>query len=116
MPEQMNQSIGYQNNGSMHIKDLEEKQNLLKDIILLIGQNLVDFKEENSEKILEMKKEFEKMKQDIDRIKSFVEIISREFDRFARKEDLEILSKQAKMFQPLDFVKKSDLKKIRNDD
>ena len=30
---------------------------------------------------------------------------SNEFSKFARKEDLDILAKQAKMFQPLEFVK-----------
>ena len=48
-----------------------------------------------------------------EKIKSFLEIIYGELGKFARKDDLEILSKQAKMFQPLDFVRKSDLKKLK---
>jgi hypothetical protein len=49
----------------------------------------------------------------MEKIKSFLESMSNEFSKFARKEDLEILSKQAKMFQPLEFVRKSDLKKLK---
>lgn len=100
----------YQVSGASRMKDLEEKQNILKDRLLLIGQNLIDTKEENYEKFLELKKEIEKMKKDIEEIKSFLEMISNEISKFARKDDLEILKKQAKMFQPLEFVRKSELK------
>ena len=104
----------YQVSGASRVKDLEEKQNMLKDRLLLIGQNLIDTKEENYEKILEMKKEMEKMKKDVEEIKSFLEMISSEISKFARKDDLEILKKQAKMFQPLEFVRKSELKNFNN--
>ncbi|SRR3989344_6033531 len=96
----------------LRIKDLEEKQSISKDRLLLIGQNLIDFREENSEKMIEVKKEIESLKRDVDRIKSFLEIISSEMGKFAKKDDLEILKKQAKMFQPLEFVRKSELKKM----
>ena len=96
----------------LRIKDLEEKQNILKDRLLLIGQNLVDFREENSEKMIELKKDIELIKQDVERIKSFIEIVSSELGKFAKKDDLEILKKQAKMFQPLEFVRKSELKNM----
>ena len=71
----------------LKLRDVEEKQNILKDRLLLIGQNLIDTKEETSDKINEIKK-------DVDSL----------------KDDVEILKKQAKMFQPLEFVRKSELK------
>lgn len=82
------------------IRDMEEKQRMLKDRILLIGQNLIETKEKNNQKILEIKKDLEVFKQKLDRMLSFVETISGEFSKFARKDDLEILAKQARMFQP----------------
>ena len=100
----------YRVSSASRVKDLEEKQNILKDRLLLIGQNLIETKEENYEKILEIKKEIEKMKKDVENIKSFIETISNEISKFARKDDLEILKRQAKMFQPLEFVRKSELK------
>ncbi len=96
------------------IRDVEEKQRLLKDRLLLIGQNLIEIKENTNQKIIELKKDVETMKQAIDRLSSFLETISGEFSKFAKKEDLEILIKQAKMFQPLEFVRKSDLEKLKN--
>lgn len=111
----MEEGIDYSNqileNTNIKLRDLEEKQRILKDRLLLIGQNLIEIKEKNNEEILEIKKNMEILKRNTERLLSFLETASTEFSKFARKEDLEILSKQAKMFQPLDFVRKSELKK-----
>jgi hypothetical protein len=89
------------------MRDLEEKQRILKDRVLLIGQNLIEMKEKNTEDLLEMKKDIENIKQKLERLQSFFETASAEFSKFARKEDLDILAKQARMFQPLEKLKKS---------
>lgn len=90
---------------SSKIRDLEEKQRVLKDRLLLIGQNLIETKEKTTEDLLEIKKDLEIIKQTMERVKAFLETVSGEFSKFARKEDLEILSKQARMFQPLALLK-----------
>jgi len=111
MIEQNNfQNSSYSNDSLIKIRNLEEKQRMLKDRLLLIGENLIDMREKNREEILGMKKDFEIMKRNMERLVSFLETASGEFNKFAKKEDLEILKKQAKMFQPLEFVRKKDLK------
>ncbi|MBU2616880.1 MAG: hypothetical protein KKB79_02765 [Nanoarchaeota archaeon] len=92
------------------IRDLEERNRMLKDRLLLIGQNLIETKEKTNLNVNEMKKDIEIIKRNVERLTSFIETISTEFPNFARREDLEILSKQAKMFQPLEFVRKKNLK------
>lgn len=99
---------------SSNNRDLEEKQRILKDRLILIGQNLIDFKEETEKEILKIKKDLEILKSATNKIKDFIETISGEMSKFAKKEDLEILSKQAKIFQPNDFVKKEDLEKLKS--
>jgi len=99
---------------SMRFRDLEEKNKMLKDRLLLVGENLIETREKTSSDILEIKKELELIKNDMERLVSFLETASAEFSKFARKEDIEILTKQAKMFQPLEFVRKKDLKKLNN--
>ena len=96
------------------MRDIEEKQRVLRDRLLLIGQNLVEIKDNTNKKILEIKKDVEIMKQNIERMSSFLETISNEFSRFAKKEDLEILTKQAKMFQPLELMSKKELERLKN--
>lgn len=87
------------------LRDLEEKQSMLKDRLLLIGQNLVETKEKNDQDTLEIKRDIETIKRNMERLISFLETASAEFSKFARKEDLEILSKQAKMFKPLESLR-----------
>jgi 3'-phosphoadenosine 5'-phosphosulfate sulfotransferase (PAPS reductase)/FAD synthetase len=112
--EQFNQfnSGQPQYNAGLGIRDLEERQRILKDRILLIGKNLVESKERNNKEILEIRKEVETIKQDIKRMADFLKSASAEFSKFARKDELQILSKQAKMFQPLNFVTKQELKRM----
>lgn len=90
-------------NVNIRTRDLEERNRILRNQILLIGKNLVEVREKNNEDILEIKKELEMIKQNLERLMSFLEMASEEFSKFAKKEDLEILSKQAKMFQPIKF-------------
>ena len=111
MAEMQSEDSSFWANMNVRFRDLEEKNRMLRDRILLIGQNLIETKEKTSEDILEIKKELEILKKNMERLISFLETASAEFSKFARKEDLEILAKQAKMFQPLDFVRKKDLKK-----
>lgn len=112
MPKEEQEDYVYAS--QISIRDLEEKQRLLKDRMLLIGQNLIEIKERTEMEITELKRSIEELKQTLERVKSFLETASSEFSKFARKEELEILRKQAKMFQPLEFVRKSDLEKLKN--
>lgn len=96
---------------SAKLRDLEEKQRMIKDRLLLIGQNLVETKEKTSADIIEIKKALALMQSNMERIVSFVEGASAELSKFARKEDLDILAKQARMFQPLEILDKKGLKK-----
>ncbi|MEX2017275.1 MAG: hypothetical protein WD876_02280 [Candidatus Pacearchaeota archaeon] len=91
------------------LKDIEEKYRVLKDRTILIGQNLIEMKENSDKKFLEIKKDIEILKNGMQRLVSFMETASEEFSKFARKEDLDILYKQVKMFQPL-LSKKSEKK------
>lgn len=102
------------NDSSYQIRDLEEKQKFLKDRLILVGQNLIETREKTHKDSIEIKKNLELLKQDVERIKSFLDMVSKEMQKFARKEDLDILAKQAKMFQPLEFVRKKDLKKVND--
>jgi len=112
MPKEEQQDYGYAS--QISIRDLEEKQRLLKDRMLLIGQNLIEIKERTETDFIELKKELEEIRQTLTRVKSFLETASSEFSKFARKEELDLLKKQAKMFQPLEFIRKSDLEKLKN--
>ena len=113
MEEGMNYSMQGFDETALRLRDLEEKQRVLRDRLLLIGENLVDVKEETNEKMIEIKKDIQNLKQTLERVLSFLESFSSEISNFARKEDLQILAKQAKMFQPLEFITKKDFEKLK---
>ncbi|MBI2044150.1 hypothetical protein HYT24_02190 [Candidatus Pacearchaeota archaeon] len=99
MVEEEQNAGEYYGNFNLKVRDIEEKQNILKERLILIGKNLIETKEDTNRKILEIKKDLERMKQDMERVKIFIETISNEFSKFAKKDDVEILSKQLKMLR-----------------
>lgn len=105
--QQPNEDISYEL--ALKLRDLEENNRLTKERILLIGQNLIEFQEHNRKEILEIKKSLYLLESDVKRIKSVVESLSEEIAKSARKEELAILHRQYKMFEPLEYVRIQDL-------
>ena len=101
---------------AIKVRDIEEKSRIMNERTILLGRNIIEMKDHLNVDLMNLKKELEKLKQEMKRMSAFLEIDSREFSSFARKEDVAMLAKQAKMFQPLEFVKKSELKKISKEE
>ena len=99
--DETNQFFGELN---LKMRDIETRQRSLNDRMILIAENLIEFKEKYSSEKLDLKKDIESLNQSLNRIKSFLEVIKDEFPKFAKKTDIEILEKQAKMFRPLEFI------------
>lgn len=97
---------------ALKLRDLEENNRLMKERILLIGQNLIESQERNRKDVLEMKKSLYLLESDIKRIKSVLESLSEEISKSARKEELAILHRQYKMFEPLEYIRIQDLDKL----
>lgn len=94
------------------INEVEEKQRLLKDRLLLIGENLISSKEELDKQNFEFKKQLKQIDNDIKDIKQLNKRIVYELGNFARKSEVEILERQLKMFSPLEFARIRDIKEI----
>ncbi len=87
------------------LRDMEEKQRLIKDRVLLIGENLIDLKKESLNEISELKVKTENLEKEIERIKETISLLIEESKNYARKSELEILYRQFKMFEP--FIEKN---------
>ncbi len=94
------------------LSEIEEKQRLIKDRILLIGENLISTKEEYNKEISDFKKQINQINFDLKTLKQTTRRIIEELENFARKTELEILERQMIMFQPLKFATISDVEKI----
>ena len=97
---------------ALKLRDLEESQKLSKERLLLIGKNLIESEEKNIEEITELKKQMQNLNDELKRIKSLVSSFGEEITKSARKEELAILSRQYKMFEPLEYVRMKDLDKV----
>jgi len=83
------------------LRDIEEKQKLVKERVLLIGENLVSGREESIKEIAELKIRTENLEKEMQRIKETLSSLIEEIHNLARKSELEILQRQFKMFEPL---------------
>jgi len=97
---------------STRLNEIEEKQRLIKDRVLLIGENLISTKEELDKETSEFKNQIKQIDFELKSLKQLVERITNELGNFARKSELEILDRQIKMFKPLKPVRTEDVKRI----
>ena len=97
---------------STRLNEIEEKQRLIKDRILLIGENLISTKEDSLKQDFEIKKHLSQMDFEIKTLKQLMTRVVNELPNFAKKSELEILENQAKIFQPLEFARIKDVQEI----
>jgi len=83
------------------LTEIEEKQRLIKDRLLLIGENLISTKEDIEKQNLEFKKQ---IKQNEFEIKTLKQLTKRIIE--------ELLQRQFKMFEPLESAGIKDVKEI----
>ena len=108
--EETNQDYSFDVNGKL--RDIEEKQNLTRDRVLLIGKNLIESREKTKEEISELKLQIDKINREVERLRDTVQSMMEEFDNFARKSDVESVEKQLELFSPLEFARMEDVEKM----
>jgi len=94
------------------LNEMEEKQRLIKDRVLLIGENLIATKEEYENQFSEFKKQISQLSSETNTLKQINKRIVNELENFGRKSEFKILERQMKMFQPLELVRIQDIEKI----
>ena len=94
------------------LNEVEEKQRLIKDRLLLIGENLISTKEDVEKQNSELKQEISQMGFELKTIKQLTKRIVNELQNFARKSEVEILERQSKIFEPLEFARYKDIEKL----
>ena len=78
----------------MRLMDLEEKQRLVRERVLLLGKNFIDDKDKTLEALQEIKKTLILLKEEVLRMKEFSQRVAEQLDKTARKDELLILKKQ----------------------
>ena len=93
----------------IRIRDNEERQRMLKERMLLIGKNVIEMREHVQIELVELKKSVQETQEEMKKIKSLLRNITLDLEKFAKKSEVEVLTKQARMFQPLELVTKEEL-------
>lgn len=99
---------------STRVSDINEKNNLIKERVLLLGKNFISSKEESEDEIREIKRDNQEIKREIERLKKISNTLLAEFNKFVKRDELVLVERMLKDFQPLDFVRKKDLPELEH--
>ena len=97
------------------IRSIEERQEMLKERLLLLSQSFLRNEERMSKEFALLRESFKEMRLDLDRFKENLQTVITDSSDFARREELLVLEKYMKIWEPLNFMKENDVKKMIND-
>jgi len=92
--------------------DVDERNRLIRERVLLLGKNLISSKESTEEDIKEIKKENIEIKKDLEKLKKVSNSLLTEFNKFVKREEIILIERMLKDFQPLEFMRKIDVEKL----
>lgn len=94
------------------LRDIDERNRLIRERVLLLGKNLISSRQELEDDLKEMKKENQEMKKDVERIKRVSNNLLSEFNKFVKRDEIVIIERMLKDFQPLEFMRKKDVEEL----
>ncbi len=97
---------------STRIRDIEERNNSMKERLLILGQNLLGSKEEIEEKVAQIEKQNTQINTDLKKMKNTFENLNSEINNFVRKDEIILVERMLKDFQPLEFVRRKDVEEM----
>jgi len=95
---------------NVRLQDMEEKQNMIKDRVLLLGENLVSSKDELENEITDLKLKILDLNSEMKKVRLTVERMIDDSNNFIRKNEFDILKRQFEMFQPLELARMTDVR------
>ncbi len=106
------QSAFLQSDLNTRIQDLEEKNNIMKERTLLLGKNLISIKEETENEITSLKDDIRQIKKQVENSQKLIQNLLSETDKFVRKDEVRIIERMLKDFQPLEFIREKEINGI----
>ncbi|MDP2946812.1 MAG: hypothetical protein Q8N88_01745 [Nanoarchaeota archaeon] len=94
------------------LRDADERNKLIRERVLLLGKNLLSSKQEIEDELKEIRQENKEIKKELEKIKKLSLLIANEMPKFTKKEEMYLLEKMLKDFQPLEFMRKKDVEEL----
>jgi predicted RNase H-like nuclease (RuvC/YqgF family) len=97
------------------LRDIDERNKLIRERVLLLGKNLISSRQDLEKELKEIKEENKELKKEIDKIKKISSALSSEFAKFAKREELYLIERMLRDFQPMEFMRKKDVEELINE-
>ena len=94
------------------LRDVDERNRLIKERVLLLGQNLISSREELEEELKTIKKVNNSLSKDVEDLKKTTHLILEEIGKFVKREEIVVVERMLKDFQPLEFMRKKDVEEL----
>lgn len=113
--EQQDNQVSYLlSDFNTRLRDIEEKSRIVKQRVSLIGNNLLDSKDELEQEIQELKTKQNEITKSLENLKTLINNILDEHDNIVRKDEIIPIERMLKNFQPLEFARIKDVEKLIN--
>jgi len=96
------------------LKDIEERNRLIRERVLLLGKNLVSSKQSLSEELKEIKRENLEIKNEMRKLTVVSKNLLTEFEKFVKRDEMSIIERMLKDFKPLEFMRRKDVEDLIN--
>ena len=115
MPEQQesnSQSQFLLTDFNTRLRDIDERNRLIRERVLLLGKNLISSRQNTEDELKELKQDNQQIKKDLNEIKKTTNKLITEFGKFVKREEMAIIERMLKDFQPLEFMRKKDVEEL----
>lgn len=94
------------------IRILESKYTLMSERLLMVNQNMIEHHKQLTKELKVNEGEMRDLKNDLEKVKNILKHLSEEAANFARKDEVKLLEKYIKLWNPINFVTDNDVKNI----
>ena len=94
------------------LRDIDERNRLIRERVLLIGKNLIESKEDLENSLNEIKKENREIKKELSKLDKLSKNLLFENGKFIKRDEIVLVERMLKDFQPLEFVRVKDVEEI----
>jgi hypothetical protein len=99
---------------STRINDMEERQRLLKERVLMLSRTLLKQGDKIGKEFSLIKEDLKLLTDNMDKMKDAINHIVSESSEFARREELKVVEKYMKLWEPLKYARIEDVKEMIN--
>lgn len=94
------------------LRDITERNRLVRERVLLLGQNLISSKQESEESLKKIRKENNEINSKIENLEKISNSLLTEFNKFVKRDEMVLVERMLKDFQPLEFMRKKDVEEM----